>query len=932
MLMLALQVHAVSLPVSYTLTKSGRVSVAIYDGEGRMVRELARTEPQEAGSHTLYWDGLDQAGRALPRGDYRWRLLQTQGLQAEYLFSLGTSFGDQHWPGQQGGPSAVAVDGDAVYMAASSVAGSPQAVCFTLAGAYQRAFACPEAAANVTDIALGGGDLYLLCANSGHLYVLSPRSGITRRMLKLDPPALGGSPDRLAADDRTLLAASTISGKVGWIDPATGKVLDTASVEKLADLTLLLDGQVLALSGENVVAFSRAEKTPRIVISGLITPTRLSFDRAANELFVVEGGDSQQIKCFDKDYRPLASFGRYGGRQQGLYHAEDFLAVSGIAGDGKGGFVITEGDSAPRRTAHFSHSGALLQEWYGGQLRYTYAAPDPANANYLWFDSQRGWLVQAEVDYQHRSWRPHATYRYDGLASGLVPGKTDEPGGWQVRHVGKQTYLLRAQGDPCLLRVDEKAGRLLPVMAGNGNITRDWDAQPSIVKAALGNDRNGKFHSYLWTDRNGNGQPSPTEIALSPWSASGPGWDIDEGFNFFTANTSIAGYELRALTPIWQKSIPRYPTFDAAATFALPADASKFNLAGLPTPVDACRDAEGNSYLLLHGGGDGYTAPSSDVPAHGYAWPANSIDATALVKWDARGDTLWRVGAHAARQYAPPGQLQYPVRIAGLVNGCIGVCDRIVQPCACWTEDGLYVGGIFDQRARDGRQARDYAWCAQMDAGENIFDNLALLQHDMLIGGFLLKRENGEVLFCGAGWNNCPIYRITGWERFKRQNGRLHISEEGTGAEGAGTGLHAAYIAGDDVHAEPSYEEQEAGVWFDAWKKWPDLPLINGTFSTRWSGQVEPRFTEAYTFAVYASGGIRLWIGDKLLIDNADAGGRFFSPPLPLTAGQRYPLRLLLYHATDTSEAHLCWESLSQPIEHIPACFLYPETPAPGAP
>ncbi len=70
-------------------------------------------------------------------------------------------------------------------------------------------------------------------------------------------------------------------------------------------------------------------------------------------------------------------------------------------------------------------------------------------------------------------------------------------------------------------------------------------------------------------------------------------------------------------------------------------------------------------------------------------------DATAVVKWDAHGNTLWRAGAHAARPDAPRGQLYAPVRFAGMVNGCIGVCDRIAHPCEFWTEDGLYAGGLF---------------------------------------------------------------------------------------------------------------------------------------------------------------------------------------------------------------------------------------------
>ncbi len=228
----------------------------------------------------------------MPRGSYQWRLLQTQGIQAEYLFSLGTSTGDLPWPGQHGGPAAVAVAGEKIYLAASSVNGAPQAVCVSEDGAYQRAYPSPEPGAVVSAIAVTGSSLYLLCANSGMLYQLDAASGAVRRTLNLHLPEFGGMPERLAANEHFLLAACPSSGKVCWLDPANGAVQGSAIVEKLADVTLLPDGQVFAISGESVVALSRANPAPRIVIGNLTAPTRLSYDAGSGELFIVEGDES----------------------------------------------------------------------------------------------------------------------------------------------------------------------------------------------------------------------------------------------------------------------------------------------------------------------------------------------------------------------------------------------------------------------------------------------------------------------------------------------------------------------------------------------------------------------------------------------------------------------------------------------------------------
>ena len=108
--------HATDIP--FTLDKPGNVSMAIYDAQGRMVRELARAVPMQAGKQALAWDGLDMDGKPAPAGKYEWRSLQTQGLRSEYLMSVGTSVGEGYWPGHHSGPLAMAVGEDSVITAA----------------------------------------------------------------------------------------------------------------------------------------------------------------------------------------------------------------------------------------------------------------------------------------------------------------------------------------------------------------------------------------------------------------------------------------------------------------------------------------------------------------------------------------------------------------------------------------------------------------------------------------------------------------------------------------------------------------------------------------------------------------------------------------------------------------------------------------------
>jgi hypothetical protein len=60
--------------VAFTLRKSDRVSVVIVNGNGDVVRTLARSRPARSGTQQFIWDGRDQAGRVVPDGTYRPRV------------------------------------------------------------------------------------------------------------------------------------------------------------------------------------------------------------------------------------------------------------------------------------------------------------------------------------------------------------------------------------------------------------------------------------------------------------------------------------------------------------------------------------------------------------------------------------------------------------------------------------------------------------------------------------------------------------------------------------------------------------------------------------------------------------------------------------------------------------------------------------------
>jgi len=60
--------------VKYELSQPERVSLQVFDLAGRLVDTLANGQLQEAGSHTVVWNGHDAQGNELPSGVYLCRL------------------------------------------------------------------------------------------------------------------------------------------------------------------------------------------------------------------------------------------------------------------------------------------------------------------------------------------------------------------------------------------------------------------------------------------------------------------------------------------------------------------------------------------------------------------------------------------------------------------------------------------------------------------------------------------------------------------------------------------------------------------------------------------------------------------------------------------------------------------------------------------
>ncbi|MEH1936924.1 MAG: PA14 domain-containing protein [Nostoc sp.] len=111
----------------------------------------------------------------------------------------------------------------------------------------------------------------------------------------------------------------------------------------------------------------------------------------------------------------------------------------------------------------------------------------------------------------------------------------------------------------------------------------------------------------------------------------------------------------------------------------------------------------------------------------------------------------------------------------------------------------------------------------------------------------------------------------------------------------------------------------------------PDQSIGADTFSARWTGQVEAKYSETYKFYTTSDDGVRLWVNGQQIINQfTDHSATEYSGSIALVAGQKYDIKLEYYENTYSAVSQLAWSSSSQAKEIIPQSQLYSNVNVPG--
>jgi glucose/arabinose dehydrogenase len=104
----------------------------------------------------------------------------------------------------------------------------------------------------------------------------------------------------------------------------------------------------------------------------------------------------------------------------------------------------------------------------------------------------------------------------------------------------------------------------------------------------------------------------------------------------------------------------------------------------------------------------------------------------------------------------------------------------------------------------------------------------------------------------------------------------------------------------------------------------PAVGIPPDTFSVRWSGQVQPLYSEAYTFFTTTDDGVRLTVNGQVLIDRlVDQAATEWTGQITLEAGKKYDIVLEYFENAGDASAALSWSSASQAKQIIPQSQLF---------
>ncbi|MBE2204719.1 MAG: hypothetical protein IAE94_10310 [Chthoniobacterales bacterium] len=712
------------IPISYELDSDREVTVAIDNKDGVRVRNLFGQFPRTKGKVTDYWDGLDDAGKPVPPGEYTVTVVDHEPFRLTLFNSLynaatppwATDTGRKIWGSNHGHPMTAATRGDTILIGATGTEGASGLMNITPDGLIQW-----NDFYELQDVTLDDQVAYAFSCDSWIKQVVMRRYDLKSGKLLLFEDA-DKSPNAVLPVDFEEVKDGTIAlsggkifiqikgGKFYRMDPKTGALEAETEVKDLIALDdrdgklrgLFADGSIYELGPDG------SKKALFVKVPNLKDPARFAISQDGQRIAVSDKG-TNQVLIFSPEGKLIQTLGTPytavdGKRPAGKFVETDLIAPNGMDFDAQGRLWVAEAEDTCRRVTCWSPEGKLVNQFWGS-ADYGAMAGFP-----LTYDSTRfiahgvEFQLDPQLDILNKpsQEKPLVFHPELGKTRGLVYRYQGHEYAVSVPGFNKQSYVLIAK--------------------------RNKDGVFQTVVRIDYPRRQGKetLPGRTWTDLNENGKEDAGEVTENfagqahYWSN---GW-MRPDLTFITPDQKL--YPLKKLTP------GGVPVYDFTKPEALPVGFTPdFRANGSGTVV---MDAQGNL-------SDGIQYATVDGRTGSYPNPYGRHDAP------------------AARR----GLLIAPFRTNGVVEDVPGVgsITAVGGDRGEWfllSLDGLYLSSLL-----------------QDSKGDVTLDETFVGQESF--GGFIWRDEKGRILL-QLGGSSYRLMELHGTETVRKSIQKISLSQE----------------------------------------------------------------------------------------------------------------------------------------------------------
>ncbi len=530
--------------IIYDLPKDARVTLAIDDENGVRIRNLVAAAPRTQGKNTERWDGLDDNGRAVPPGNYRFKALHHDGIRTHFVMSFANP-GNPSWDTADGKgafyvdhspPQAAAAGGGYVALAGNCGEAGKHLIGVNLDG--QRQWGLPHRlsfALNRISLATDGKLLWISQDSTGTVYRTELATGkyapwkqttldadgkeidVVDLPVTTPQPKGYNQPVNLAAiavGDGEIAVVLSLENLVKILDAETGVEKHRITVPAPVSATYGGDGTWLILSQGKLLQADREGQLRAFASSDFTHATSLTRDTAGLVYVAVRGTD-QNVKVLSAGGKLIREIGERGGRPaHGVYNPAAMLKPAQITVDTRGHLWVTEENMNPKRTSVWNtQTGALVKDLAGTTTYAGAGGIDPANPS-VGFSNNTIY----DIDLITGAWKPVYSLADDPAGpDDLFPAQIQSRS--RVVNRGQDTYIY-AGNRSGQTRVTLGRNGIWRAVAATGFVFakyKDEEAGVDYNKPPfVGNE--GKF--FVWTDLNGDSRVQPDELVFTQ-----PGFD-----------------------------------------------------------------------------------------------------------------------------------------------------------------------------------------------------------------------------------------------------------------------------------------------------------------------------------------------------------------------------------------------------------------------